>query len=98
MLGVPAEMLEEHGAVSEPVACAMAAGVRKLAGSTFGIGVTGIAGPGGGTEEKPVGLVYIALADEDAVTARKVIFPGDRQFIRTLTVNSALDLLRRRIK
>lgn len=98
MLGVPAEMLDEHGAVSEPVACAMAAGVRKLAGSTFGIGVTGIAGPSGGTEEKPVGLVFIALADEDTVEARKLIFPGDRQFIRTLTVNSALDLLRRRIK
>ncbi len=98
MLGVPAEMLDEHGAVSEPVACAMAAGVRKLAGSTFGIGVTGIAGPSGGTEEKPVGLVYIALADEDTVEARKLIFPGDRQFIRTLTVNSALDLLRRRVK
>ncbi len=98
MLGVPAAMLEEHGAVSEPVACAMATGVRKLAGSTFGIGVTGIAGPGGGSEEKPVGLVYIALADEDSVTARKFIFPGDRQFIRILSVNAALDLLRRRIK
>ena len=98
MLDVPADMLEEHGAVSEPVACAMAAGVRKLAGSTFGIGVTGVAGPGGGTEEKPVGLVYIALADEVAVTARKMIFPGDRQFIRTLTVNAAMDMLRRRIK
>lgn len=98
MLGVPAEMLEEHGAVSEPVARAMAAGVRKLAGSTFGIGITGIAGPGGGSEEKPVGLVYIALADEDNITARKFIFPGDRQFIRTLSVNAALDLLRRRIK
>lgn len=98
MLGVPAAMLEEHGAVSEAVACAMAAGVRKLADSTFGIGVTGIAGPGGGTEEKPVGLVYIALADEDTVTARKLIFPGDRQFIRMLTVNSALDLIRRRLR
>src|SRR5689334_22906054 len=83
MLGVPAAMIEEHGAVSEPVACAMAWGVRRLAGSTFGIGVTGIAGPGGGSEEKPVGLVYIAMADEDNVTARKFIFPGDRQFIRT---------------
>lgn len=98
MLGVPAEMLETHGAVSEPVACAMAAGVRQLGGSTFGIGVTGIAGPGGGSEEKPVGLVYIALASEDNVTARKVLFPGDRQFIRSLSVMSALDLLRRRIK
>ena len=98
MLGVPAAMIEEHGAVSEPVACAMATGVRKLAGSTFGIGVTGIAGPGGGSEEKPVGLVYIAMADEDNVTARKFIFPGDRQFIRTLSVNAALDMVRRRIK
>lgn len=98
MLGVPTAMLEEHGAVSEPVACAMATGVRKLAGATFGIGVTGIAGPGGGSDEKPVGLVYIALADEDNVTARKFIFPGDRNFIRTLSVNAALDLLRRRIK
>lgn len=98
MLGVPAEILETHGAVSEPVACAMAAGVRQLAGSTFGIGVTGIAGPGGGSEEKPVGLVYIALASEDNVTARKVLFPGDRQFIRSLSVMSAMDLLRRRIK
>jgi nicotinamide-nucleotide amidase len=98
MLGVPAAMIEEHGAVSEPVACAMAAGVRKLAGSTFGIGITGVAGPGGGSEEKPVGLVYIALADEDNATARKFLFPGDRQFIRTLSVNAALDLVRRRIK
>ncbi|MGE0883898.1 MAG: competence/damage-inducible protein A [Blastocatellales bacterium] len=98
MLGVPKEMLEEHGAVSEPVACAMASGVRKLTDSTFGIGVTGIAGPGGGTEEKPVGLVYIALADDETVEARRFIFPGDRQFIRTLSVNAALDMLRRRIK
>ncbi len=98
MLGVPDAMIEEHGAVSEPVACAMAEGVRELAGSTFGIGITGIAGPGGGSEEKPVGLVYIALAEDGNVTPRKLIFPGDRQFIRTLAVNSALDLLRRRIK
>lgn len=98
MLGVPAAMIEEHGAVSEPVACAMAAGVRWLADSTFGISITGIAGPGGGSEQKPVGLVYIALADEDNVAARKFIFPGDRQFIRTLSVNAALDMVRRRIK
>lgn len=96
-LGVPVELIAEHGAVSEEVACAMATGVRQLARSTFGIGITGIAGPGGGTEEKPVGLVYIALADEQTVFARKLIFPGDRQFIRTLSVNAALDLLRRRI-
>ncbi len=97
ILGVPEAMIIEHGAVSEPVAKAMAEGVRKLANSTFGIGITGIAGPGGGTEEKPVGLVYIALADDTQTTVRKLIFPGDRQFIRTLAVNSALDLVRRRI-
>jgi len=98
MIGVPAAMIEEHGAVSEPVACAMAEGVRKLAGSTFGIGITGIAGPGGGSEEKPVGLVHIALAEDGNVTPRKLIFPGDRQFIRTLAANSAMDMVRRRIK
>ncbi len=98
MLSIPAAMIEEHGAVSEPVACAMAEGVRELANSTFGIGITGIAGPGGGSEEKPVGLVYIALADDSDVDVRKLIFPGDRQFIRTLSVNAALDMVRRRIK
>jgi nicotinamide-nucleotide amidase len=98
ILGVPKKMIEDHGAVSEEVATAMARGIRELAGSTFGIGVTGIAGPGGGTAEKPVGLVYIALADDAQVSAKKLLFPGDRQFIRTLSVNAALDLLRRRIR
>jgi nicotinamide-nucleotide amidase len=98
LLGVPKELIEAHGAVSEEVAAAMAQGIRKRAGSTFGIGVTGIAGPGGGSEEKPVGLVYIALADDSQTTTRKFIFPGDRQFIRTLSVNAALDMVRRRLK
>jgi nicotinamide-nucleotide amidase len=98
LLNVPKELIETHGAVSEQVAGAMAAGIRKRAGSTFGIGVTGIAGPGGGDDEKPVGLVYIALADDSQTTTRKFIFPGDRQFIRTLSVNAALDMVRRRIK
>jgi nicotinamide-nucleotide amidase len=98
LLGVPKKLIKLHGAVSEEVANAMAAGVRKRAGSTFGIGITGIAGPGGGSEEKPVGLVYIALADDEQSSARKFVFPGDRQFIRMLAVNSALDMLRRRIK
>lgn len=98
LLGVPKKLIKEHGAVSEQVANAMASGIRKRAGSTFGVGVTGIAGPGGGSEEKPVGLVYIALADDTQATARKFIFPGDRQFIRTLSVNAALDMVRRRIK
>jgi nicotinamide-nucleotide amidase len=98
LLGAPKELIEAHGAVSEEVAGAMAEGIRKRAGSTFGIGVTGIAGPGGGSDEKPVGLVYIALADDSQTTTRKFIFPGDRQFIRTLSVNAALDMVRRRVK
>jgi competence/damage-inducible protein CinA-like protein len=97
-LGIPEKLIEEHGAVSEEVATAMARGIRELAGSTFGIGITGIAGPGGGTAEKPVGLVYIALSEEARVSARKFVFPGDRQFIRTLAVNAALDMIRRRIR
>ena len=98
ILGVPKKMIEDHGAVSEEVATAMAAGIRKHANSTFGIGITGIAGPTGGSAEKPVGLVYIALADDTQATARKFVFPGDRQFIRTLSVNAALDMVRHRIK
>jgi len=98
LLGVPKKLIATHGAVSEQVAGAMAAGIRKRAGSTFGVGVTGVAGPGGGSPEKPVGLVYIALADDSQTTTRKFIFPGDRQFIRTLSVNAALDMVRRRIK
>lgn len=98
LLGVPKKWIKTHGAVSEQVAGAMASGIRKRAGSTFGISVTGVAGPGGGSPEKPVGLVYIALADDSQTTTRKFIFPGDRQFIRTLSVNAALDMLRRRIK
>jgi nicotinamide-nucleotide amidase len=98
LLGVPKKLIATHGAVSEQVAGAMAAGIRKRAGSTFGVGVTGVAGPGGGSPEKPVGLVYIALADGSQITTRKFIFPGDRQFIRTLSVNAALDMVRRRIK
>ncbi|HKQ93408.1 MAG TPA: competence/damage-inducible protein A [Blastocatellia bacterium] len=98
LLGVPKKLIATHGAVSEQVAGAMAAGIRKRAGSTFGVGVTGVAGPGGGSPEKPVGLVYIALADDTQNTTRKFIFPGDRQFIRTLSVNAALDMVRRRIK
>ena len=98
LLGVPHELIEAHGAVSEPVAEAMARGVRERAGTTFGVGITGIAGPGGGSEEKPVGLVFIALAATDECNVRRFIFPGDRQFIRTLAVNAALDLVRRKLK
>ena len=96
-LGVEPMLLLEHGAVSAPVAEAMAEGIRKKAGTDFGLSVTGIAGPGGGTEEKPVGLVYIALADEVKTEHRKLQLPGDRQLILWRASQAALDLLRRRL-
>ncbi|MCM3900961.1 MAG: competence/damage-inducible protein A [Pyrinomonadaceae bacterium] len=96
-VGVEPVLLLEHGAVSAPVAEAMAEGIRKRAGTDFGLAVTGIAGPGGGTEEKPVGLVYIALASEVQTEHRKLMLPGDRQLIRWRASQAALDLLRRRL-
>jgi len=96
-LGVEPVLLLEHGAVSAPVAEAMAEGIRKRAGTDFGLSATGIAGPGGGTEEKPVGLVYIALADEVRTQLRELRLPGDRQLIRWRASQAALDMLRRRL-
>lgn len=96
-IGVEPMLLLEHGAVSAPVAEAMAEGIRKRAGTDFGLAVTGIAGPGGGTEEKPVGLVYIALASEVKTEHRKLMLPGDRHLIRWRASQAALDLLRRRL-
>lgn len=96
-LGVEPILLLEHGAVSAPVAEAMADGVRKRAGTDFGLSVTGIAGPDGGTEEKPVGLVYIALSGEVQTEHRKLQLPGDRHLIRWRASQAALDLLRRRL-
>jgi nicotinamide-nucleotide amidase len=96
-LGVEPMLLLEHGAVSAQVAEAMAEGIRKKAGTDFGLSVTGIAGPGGGTEEKPVGLVYIALADEVKTEHRKIQLPGNRHLIRWRASQAALDLLRRRL-
>ena len=96
-LGVEPILLLEHGAVSAKVAEAMAEGIRKHAGTDFGLSVTGIAGPGGGTEEKPVGLVYIALANDVKTEHRKLKLPGDRQLIRWRASQAALDLLRRRL-
>ncbi len=98
LLGVPSKLLQEHGAVSPEVAEAMAIGIRRRARSTIGVGITGIAGPDGGSETKPVGLVYIGLADEVQSFSRKFLFPGDRQLIRNLSVKAALDLVRRRIR
>lgn len=101
LLGVPKEMLEEHGAVSEPVARAMAEGIRKLAGSDYGLSVTGVAGPGGGTREKPVGLVFVGVADAEGVTAERLdltAWARSRNSIRERSANRALDLLRLRIE
>ncbi len=97
LLGVPSDFIAEYGAVSAPVAEAMAEGARLRAETDFAISVTGIAGPTGGSEEKPVGLVYIALSDDAHTEHRKLMIPGDRQLIRWRSSQAALDLLRRRL-
>jgi len=96
-IDVPHETLVEHGAVSEEVARAMAEGVRARFGSDWGAGITGIAGPTGGTEEKPVGLVHWAVAGPDGVSAKHHVFLGDRSIVRVWSLNATLDLLRRRL-
>lgn len=95
MLGVPPEMIAAHGAVSEEVARAMAAGAQRTAGVEIAIAVTGIAGPGGGTATKPVGLVWFGLASPSGVQAESQIFPGDRTAVRLATVRHALTLIGR---
>lgn len=97
LLGVPAGLIESRGAVSSEVAGAMAAGIRDQAKTTFGLAVTGIAGPGGGTPEKPVGLVYIALASKDGVKVDEHRFLGTRELVRLRTVQAALDMVRRHL-
>jgi nicotinamide-nucleotide amidase len=97
LLGVDKKIIKEFGAVSQQVARDMARGVRHKAKADFGLAVTGIAGPGGGTEEKPVGLVYIALADDAHTEHRKLTIPGDRELIRWRASQAALDMLRRRL-
>jgi nicotinamide-nucleotide amidase len=97
LLGVPEELIERHGAVSAEVAEAMAEGVKRRGATDFGLAVTGVAGPGGGTEAKPVGLVYVALSDDAHTEHRRVMLPGDRHLIRWRASQAALDLLRRRL-
>jgi nicotinamide-nucleotide amidase len=95
LLGVPSAVVERHGAVSPEAAVAMAAGVRRLAGTDLGVGVTGIAGPGGGTEAKPVGLTYIAVADAHGEEWCEHRFRFDREGNKLWASQMALEMLRR---
>ena len=99
LLGVDRQLIESRGAVSREVAEAMSKGVRRRLGSDYGLAVTGIAGPSGGSQEKPVGTVHIALAGpaDGAPAHRLLSLPGDRRRVRQLTSQWALDLLRRRL-
>ena len=96
-LNVPRQLIENHGAVSAEVAEAMAKGMRENADTDYAISVTGVAGPSGGTEEKPVGLVFVGYADENEVKSIKINLPGDRFLIRWRASQFALDLLRRKL-
>jgi len=93
-LDVPAKTLEAHGAVSREVALAMAANVRRAGRADYGVAITGVAGPGGGTKAKPVGLVYIAVADANGADCWEYNFPGERDMVRTLSARAALNHLR----
>jgi nicotinamide-nucleotide amidase len=95
VVGVPDDLLATHGAVSGPVARALAEGIRRVAGSTWGIGITGIAGPTGGTPEKPMGTVYVALAGPSGTEVVHRVWRGDRDRVRKTTAYEALDMLRR---
>ncbi|MEI6537367.1 MAG: nicotinamide-nucleotide amidohydrolase family protein, partial [Verrucomicrobiaceae bacterium] len=97
-LGVPAELITLHGAVSEQVAAAMAEGCLRVSGADHALAVTGIAGPNGGSPEKPVGTVFIAIASRNMpAVVRKRWFRGEREWFKTLTSQTALDFLRRRM-
>ena len=97
-LNVSPETLAKHGAVSETVAREMAEGVRRALGADIGLSMTGIAGPGGGTPEKPVGLVFVAVADARGTVAREIRTGGEREYIKTVAAQRALDFLRRRLQ
>lgn len=97
LAGVPTEMIERHGAVSREVAAALAEGIRYRCESTFGVGITGVAGPGGGSAEKPVGLVFHAVAGDRGTEVIQRNFPGDRKRIRRFASTMALDMVRRKL-
>lgn len=96
LLGVPADMIDRHSAVSGEVAEAMARGVKERIGATIGVSVTGTAGPGGGTDSVPVGTVYIGLSDDVVTTNRRLVLPGDRHLVRSRASTAALEMVRRR--
>lgn len=93
MLGVSESVIEQYGAVSEPVATAMAVGALKHSHADYSIAVTGVAGPGGGSDEKPVGTVWIGIASQNQVRAQKFLFDGDRELIRLMTMQLAIEQL-----
>lgn len=97
LAGVPADMIERHGAVSREVAAALAEGIRYRCESTLGVGITGVAGPAGGSPEKPVGLVFHALASDSGTEVVQRNFPGDRKRIRRFASTMALDMVRRKL-
>lgn len=96
-LRVPQEVIESNGAVSAPTAEAMAKGMRERSGTDYAISVTGIAGPDGGSEEKPVGTVFVGFADKNTVKSLKLVVPGDRYLVRWRASSAALDYLRRQL-
>ena len=93
VLGVPEEVLATHGAVSPECAAAMADGARRLLKTDLAVSLTGIAGPDGGTAEKPVGLVWFGLSSARGTTTEKEVFPGDRDMVRSAAIEHALQLL-----
>ncbi len=97
LLGVPHEVLRSVGAVSPETALAMAEGARRVSGSDIAVSITGIAGPGGGTPEKPVGLVYIAIADKDGSEYRKLNLTGSRDEVRAKTCDEVFKLINEKI-
>jgi nicotinamide-nucleotide amidase len=97
LAGVPAEMIDRHGAVSREVAAALAEGIRYRCESTLGVGITGVAGPTGGTPDKPVGLVFHAVASSTGTEVVQRNFPGDRKRIRRFASTMALDMIRKQL-
>lgn len=97
LAGVPADMIERHGAVSREVAAALAEGIRYRCESTLGVGITGVAGPSGGSADKPVGLVFHAVASDSGTEVIQRNFPGDRKRIRRFASTMALDMIRKKL-